>query len=159
MKNSQDNPTHVVNSYGIDPEKAVELDRDRIIPLTSEVAECFCAEANKAFAKEETRALLVNGTAQVLVDSISKNRDFPFTAQLKDGVIVLTPDLSKKENPVLKDLSDGFTSVYKELVRTRECSELFKFALTTLLQPALHAAYCYAGMQVGPHTKYTLRSC
>lgn len=155
-----DKPTHVVNTYGIDPEKTALLDRDTTIPLTEDIANGFLKEVNAALAQPQTHVVLTPDKAEAFAKSITHNRHFPFTATVQDGAVVLQIAFNKISRPlVLKDLSDGFTAVFKDLVRSEQVSEGFKLSLTRRVQPALYNAYGAAGMPEGPHTKYTLRSC
>jgi hypothetical protein len=148
------------NSYGKDITKAAELDRDATIPLTKHAADVFASTANAALSKPETQALMSGGKAEAFAKCVTDNKLFPFTATLENGVVVLAPALDKREKPyMLKCVSDGFTEVYKDLVRSIEVSEGFKVAFTQMLQPALYQAYVASDMPEGPHTAYTLRSC
>ncbi len=139
--------------------KAPELDEDRTRPLTAKVAKSFVAEMNAAFASPKGQELLQGERAQLFATIITHEKTFPFTAAVLEGNLQLAPDLASSPQPVLKNLSDGLTETSKKLSATIDATQLFRFELAQLLQPALYHAYLEAGMSEGPHTKYTSRGC
>lgn len=139
--------------------KDPRFDADRHIALTEPVVNGFATAMNAAFAKPETRALLEGARAYQFADIITQDREFPFMAMVIDGAVVLTGDLTKHAAPVVKDISNGVTSINQSFVRATKPGEWVKFALGTLFQAATYDAYLAAGMTEGPHTKFTARCC
>ena len=156
------NSTHVTRlgtPHATPTVKDSELDRDRSIVLTEALAQGFADTMNARFSTEATRALLDPARAAAFAELITHEPAFPYTAAVVEGCVVLAPALDKVRAPVLKDISDGVTQVCMHFAEQQKSSETAKFALSTLFQPAIYAAYGAAGMSEGAHTKYTHRSC
>lgn len=131
---------------------------DEKIPLINNIVFEFLEHANESLSSPKTIATLGYRT-KLFVEAINDVPNFPFHAQLSDGVIRLTfcppPD---GRVPVLKDISDGITQVNKKFIEmlVREGAndiESYKFPLAMIFQSSLRAAYIEAGLESGPGQK------
>lgn len=133
-------------------------DEDRTLPLTAHAATTFATEANSMLATPRAMALLSEHTG-TFAQIISADAHFPFIAVVQDGAMQLFYAPNKVPNPVLKNISEGVTDTYKQLIRQCSIGESKKFDLATLFTPAMYKAYIAAGLTTGPHTEYVYRSC
>ncbi len=138
--------------------KAAELDQDRTIPLTAQIAETFSNTFNAGFGN--TKA---GGThtlqATTLTEIIRNEASFPFDAQETDGKIMLTFDPRKSAGATLKNLSDGATAICHDYSMRVKPNESGKLQMAMLFQAPLYQAYLAAGLKTGPHTTYYCRGC
>jgi hypothetical protein len=146
----------------IEPPKDPDLDRDRSIPLSLQVAEYFANAMNLKFADPQTATFLDEKKIALLVAIIRADTEFPFSATLESGCLTLHPALDKTGTPpMLKNISDGVSRINNAFVsqslKSEGVSESTKFALAMLFQQPLYNTYGQAGMPRGPHTKYGIR--
>ena len=151
--------THVTpDGRVVESDKDPELDRDRFIPLSENVARNFAHAMTEKLASKSVLSLLDSAKAALLARVISNDAQFPFTAHQNDGRVELEPALEKMPGATLKDISDGVTRINKNFVVCTQAGEGLKFALATLFQKPVYDAYKEAGMTEGPHTKYVKRA-
>lgn len=124
------------------------------ILLTDDIAGAFVAEANAAFARQQTRDILGRHAA-AFAATINEVDAFPFHAQLVDGAIQLSFTPSSDALPVIRDISKGINKVnrtFMEALRREGANDVesIKFPVSTIFQSGLHAAYVAAGFEGGP---------
>lgn len=152
-------PTHIVTADGRVREtmKSSALNRDTQIPLSEAICAAFAERVNRASACPKMRAFLGEAHAVLLSAIITRTAHFPFDASVIDGTVVLAPRMPYTGH--LKDISNGVTAVCCAFIEKTGLNQSHSLPLAMLFQPALYQAYIDAGMDDGPHTKYTLRSC
>lgn len=152
-------PTHNVAADGrvCETMKSPALNRDTQILLNEALCTAFAERVTKACACPKARTLLGEKRSELLAGIITHAAQFPFDASVIEGNLVLTARTSQMG--YLKDLSDGVTAVCRNFIAKTGLNQSHSLPLALLFQPALYQAYIEAGMDDGPHTKYTLRSC
>ncbi len=131
--------------------------RDSSLGLSESVCRVFAQHVNPQ-SNEAASCLWTPDRLALLARCISNDTVFPFTARMHDKTLVLTPAVKRKD-AVVKDLSLGVTSVYKQFMRDAAAPASLQLTLIMLFLHALLKSYEAAGLDDGPQTVYTTRSC